>query len=416
MKRAYKGMFTSGVLAILWIAPAYGQDDVCLECHAESDFTSVDEAGNEISLFVDATLFAGSIHGEFGCVDCHVDVDMEVHPDGRLAEVDCNMCHDDIAEEYHKSIHFAGAERGDQDVATCADCHGTHNILPASDPAARHHPLNIAKTCARCHADPQITKAHDITIPNPLQAYQNSVHGVAVLSESNFDAATCVSCHGSHDVRAMGDSESPINWQHVPETCGQCHGEIMAQYEESIHWRAAKKGIRNSPVCTDCHGEHAVRRHDDPASPVHPLRVSSQTCERCHGSELLSSKYGLALSRTETFEQSYHGLAIKGGSLAAANCASCHGIHNILPSSNPRSLTYPANLSKTCGKCHANAKADFARGPVHITSTTTPGRVVHYVKTVYLWLIIVVIGGMLVHNGIDFVRKSRNRLAQRLES
>jgi hypothetical protein len=254
-----------------------------------------------------------------------------------------------------------------------------------------------------------------MTVQDPLRAYENSVHGIAVLTENNFDAATCVSCHGSHDVRAMGDPDSPINWRNVPETCGQCHGEIMEQYVESIHWTAALKGVRTSPVCTDCHGEHAVQSPEDPDSPVHPLRVSAETCERCHASELLSGKYGIATNRVETFENSFHGLAIRGGSVTAANCASCHGIHNILPSSNPNSLIYPANLSETCGKCHADVEAGFAAGPVHVTSTTAPGKIVFYVKTVYLWLIIVVIGGMILHNGIDFIRKSRGKLAQRFE-
>jgi hypothetical protein len=145
------------------------------------------------------------------------------------------------------------------------------------------------------------------------------------------------------------------------------------------------------------------------------LRVSTETCERCHASELLSDKYGVAANRAETYKNSFHGLAVRGGSVAAANCASCHGIHNILPSSNPNSLIYPANLSKTCGKCHTDMDEDFARGPVHVTSTTSPGRIVNYVKTIYLWMIIVVIGGMIVHNGVDFIRKSRGKIAQRLE-
>ncbi|MFQ5772310.1 MAG: cytochrome c3 family protein, partial [bacterium] len=242
-----------------------------------------------------------------------------------------------------------------------------------------------------------------------------SVHGIAVLSEQNFDAATCTSCHGSHEIRTMDDPRSPIYWKNVPETCGQCHGQIYEQYTESVHWGATRQGIREAPVCTDCHGEHEVKSPQDPESPVHPLRVSAATCERCHDSELITNQYGLPEDRGETFEQSYHGLAIKGGSLAAANCASCHGIHNILPSSDPRSLIHPANLAKTCGTCHQGATANFAKGPVHLTTTTTPGRVVQLVQKFYILLIVIIIGGMIIHNSADFIRRAKRKVRQRVE-
>jgi len=51
--------------------------------------------------------------------------------------------------------------------------------------------------------------------------------------------------------------------------------------------------------------------------------------------------------------------ASPGGQLFQANCASCHGVHNILPSSDPRSSVNAANLAKTCGVCHAGAGSRF---------------------------------------------------------
>jgi hypothetical protein len=59
---------------------------------------------------------------------------------------------------------------------------------------------------------------------------------------------------------------------------------------------------------------------------------------------------------------SFHGLASKSGSQTVANCASCHGVHGILPSSDPKSMINARNLPATCGKCHPGAGTRFALG------------------------------------------------------
>ncbi len=59
-------------------------------------------------------------------------------------------------------------------------------------------------------------------------------------------------------------------------------------------------------------------------------------------------------------------MASKVGSNTVANCASCHGVHNILPSSDPRSTINHANLAKTCGQCHPGANEKFIATKVHL--------------------------------------------------
>src|SRR5574338_805631 len=101
------------------------------------------------------------------------------------------------------------------------------------------------------------------------------------------------------------------------------------------------------------------------------------------------------------------------GSRIVANCASCHGVHNILPSSDPKSMINAANLPQTCGQCHIGAGVKFATGRIHLTSelvaangardiATTGTRIVRWI---YLPLIVLVIGGMVVHNGLIWARK-----------
>jgi cytochrome b subunit of formate dehydrogenase len=127
----------------------------------------------------------------------------------------------------------------------------------------------------------------------------------------------------------------------------------------------------------------------------------------------LTQKYAIAGERFKTFEDSYHGLASREGSTAVANCASCHGYHNIKPSSDPTSTVNKANLAVTCGKCHRGANENFAKGPVHVIVASNGETVLYWIKTFYISLIIVLIGAMFIHNLVDFVKKSKVRVAIR---
>lgn len=91
--------------------------------------------------------------------------------------------------------------------------------------------------------------------------------------------------------------------------------------------------------------------------------------------------------------------------MTAANCASCHGIHMILPASDPRSTINPKNLPKTCGKCHRDAGARFAITPVHVLPGMAEPTAVSWVRLFYLILIPLLIGLMFLHNVGDWASK-----------
>ena len=48
---------------------------------------------------------------------------------------------------------------GDTKVAVCIDCHSVHDIRPPSDPRSTVNPVNVAKTCSRCHSDAAYMKS-----------------------------------------------------------------------------------------------------------------------------------------------------------------------------------------------------------------------------------------------------------------
>lgn len=444
-------------------------NDDCLTCHADKDA----KRSNGRSVLVLKPKFDASVHGQAGvaCVDCHTDLAAATdfpHP-ARLKKVDCAACHDGApaSHPFHPEIAAAAAGKARLEVA-CADCHGNHEIAPVKDAAFAFSASLQSEACGSCHDDvksrflasehgkalargassaPTCLACHksrvtagaglDLAVLKRAQeqlclschvknkavsdrvsssagfiaSYEHSVHGAALL-RGNARAPTCVDCHGAHDARHGFDLSSPVNKMRVQQVCAKCHPSEDRSFSASVHGAALKKGNKDAPACTDCHGEHSILSPKDPSSSVAAKNVSARVCTPCHASLRLTEKWNLPRDRTQTFADSYHGLAARGGAVEVANCASCHGTHDILPSSNPASRVNRANIAATCGAsgCHPGANARFALGRVHITGTEKDSPVIYWISTLYMLLIFGVIGGMVLHNLLDFLRKARRQL------
>jgi hypothetical protein len=102
-------------------------------------------------------------------------------------------------------------------------------------------------------------------------------------------------------------------------------------------------------ACVDCHADLA-RTTDFP----HPEKLAPAQCASCHADAV--TQYG----------QGVHAQALrdKPGS-PAANCADCHGAHDILPAKDPASRTHHLSLVRTCGRCHGDP-ATIRRGGIAI--------------------------------------------------
>jgi len=207
--------------------------------------------------------------------------------------------------------------------------------------------------------------------------------------------------------------KSRVNRLSIAGTCGGCHGDVEKKYLESVHGKSLARGVTASATCTDCHGEHNILSPKDERSPVAAKNISSKVCTPCHASVRLTQKYGLQADRFQTFEDSYHGLAGKGGDVEVANCASCHGVHDIVPSSDTTSSISRNNLASTCGKCHPGANENFTKGSVHVIATSGDDKLLYFIASGYIILIMMVVGGMVLHNLLDFVRKSKTQLLYR---
>ena len=177
----------------------------CVECHA-----SLPEP-----LGVNAQEFSLSIHAQKGlnCTSCHGgdpssdDLEQSMSPAAGFKRnitrmqiaLLCGKCHSDAAymrtfnpslrtdqfSQYQTSVHGKLLAKGDTHVAVCTDCHTTHNIHPPNDPQSSVYPLNVAQTCANCHANAEYMKGYKIPT-NQFSLYSSSVHHEALTDARRF--------------------------------------------------------------------------------------------------------------------------------------------------------------------------------------------------------------------------------------
>lgn len=444
---------------VVWNPPARAgvmSNDDCMQCHADKSITR-STGSPPTSVFVDSLELRHSVHAQVACQKCHLGIVEAPHAE-KVATKTCEQCHAKQARALRQGIHRKAAHDGERTCRAChganahtmqpaksltvksceqchakqvtayassiharkgamklgkeacAKCHGdTHTLLAHTDLRAPTARGKVVEMCAKCHGDRELMLKRKIAIPAAYELFRASVHG-----RSNKEkAAICSDCHTAHEVRRAGDPQSTIYRTAIPTTCGQCHQKELKAYRMSVHGSAVERGITEAPVCTDCHGEHLIRGPKDASSPVSKAGVI-KTCSKCHEAQGIRETYGLAAGRLSTYEDSYHGLAARGGSPVVANCASCHGVHDILPSKDPRSRISERNLPVTCGKCHPGIGKTASITRVHEAMATSDNPVLFWVRKTYIWLIIIVLGGMAIHNLLDFTMKMRRRFRESL--
>lgn len=284
-----KTLFALAAPVFLLSVPAVGQEDLrCLSCHGKVGFRATLPSGEVLDLFVDPTPSKLSVHREKSCVDCHADVDEVPHP-RRPLRVNCRRCHypgsaegvpqNSKYQEFESSVHGRELARGNLRAPLCQDCHGSHLILPGSDPRSPLARSKVPKVCGTCHLE-------------VYGDYRVSVHGKA-LERGAPDAPVCTHCHGEHTITSPEEASSSVNPARVSETCARCHAKVfimekygvkveqVATYRDSFHGIANEFGELKAAHCASCHGAHRILPPEDPESAVHPRNIP-KTCGRCH--------------------------------------------------------------------------------------------------------------------------------------
>jgi len=389
-----KRLFVLVAFLIALVPPVAARAQDCLGCHGDRSTTS-SLAGDSVKgarLFVDPTQFKGSVHGKLGfdCTTCHQSI--SGYPHTKVSPVDCSGCHGDAAKQLAGSVHGrVNAETGTA-PAGCADCHGSHYILRPADPASKVYRLTQFQACATCHSDSTHMARFGQGNSASVRSYLESVHGKALLEKGLSIAPVCTDCHGqkgtgAHQIQPVSSAESPMNRARVVATCGNCHQGIVNAYTRGIHGKMYAAGNGDVPTCIDCHREHGIQSVTSPGSSVYPTQIAG-TCSRCHERAELNARYGLPSARRDTYLGSFHGIALEAGQLTVANCESCHGSHEILPSADTASTINPVHLVQTCGRCHPGIGERVKEGKIHVASVKRDINVFAYgVQLLYYALI-----------------------------
>jgi predicted CXXCH cytochrome family protein len=284
-------------------------DDIsarCAGCHADKEKMERARPGLPATQLQE---LQASVHGKLSttgkeriaqCTTCHnahgivavTDPRSPVHP-SNLANT-CAHCHAnttymrsynpslsvDQLEKYRTSVHGMRNARGDIKTAECAHCHGSHEILPATDVRSKVYPANLPGTCASCHANAAYMKHYGIPT-DQYDKFARSVHGVALLQKHDLGAPACNDCHGNHGA-------TPPGVESISKVCGTCHALNADLFSASPH----KEGFDKNkwPECETCHGNHEIVAAKNSLLGVTPEAV----CSRCHSAHERPAGYQVA--------------------------------------------------------------------------------------------------------------------------
>jgi len=353
-----KGMFALLIFlpALFQFARAAGGDQ-CFTCH--EGLGDKESAGYKHDIhFAKGITCAGCHGGNAKSEDMEKAMDKDAGyigvPKGDDISRACAKCHSDSLkmssygatiptnqwELLRTSVHARLATNGQEQIVQCITCHGVHGIVQVKSPASPVYPLNVVKTCSKCHADAAFMRSYNPSLPvDQEEKYRTSVHG-QLNGKGDPRPAVCSSCHGSHNILAASDVKSRVYPVNIPHTCAECHSnpdymksynirtDQFAQFSRSVHGvELMEKHDVSAPACNSCHGNHG-------AAPPGVSSVS-KVCGTCHA---LNADLFSASPHKKAFDEKH-----------LPECETCHGNHEILAATDTLLGT---SSGAVCSRCH----------------------------------------------------------------
>ncbi|GAB4246632.1 MAG: hypothetical protein Kow00109_22720 [Acidobacteriota bacterium] len=327
------------------------------------------------------------------------------HREGSAVSLQRDIPQDRILENYSMSIHGEGLFRKGLTVtAVCSSCHNAHLILEHSHPDSSINPVNVARTCMRCHArieevhvkviEGRLWEEEPHKIPACIDCHQPHKIRRTPVSPERVANRECLQCHGDPNLAVTRDGRRVSLFideaqyaasSHANTACAQCHtevssalkrpcaaiqnrvdcavchAEVVQEWQESAHGRFAAEGDPAAPTCRTCHDPHYTLSSRLPTSPTFPRNVP-QLCGQCHkaGGQAAVRIRSDIPDIVDSYVHSVHGRGVlEAGLVVSATCADCHTAHHELPKTDPRSSVHPRKLADTCGTCHKGIEEEF---------------------------------------------------------
>jgi thiosulfate reductase cytochrome b subunit len=198
----------------------------------------------------------------------------------------------------------------------------------------------------------------------------------AEFDPEEYDNAYCLSCHEGNEKILHGSVHSGLrctnchqgDFGDVPHnegkplklSCSDCHSDVASEYTKTIHGKWHARGDEYAASCPDCHGDHDILASSDRKSRTNKFNLH-RTCAVCHESKVILKARPIHYeTAVRDFVDSIHGKALLiDGLVVAPSCNDCHGVHDILPHTDPDSRISRGNAPKTCGKCHVLVEGIF---------------------------------------------------------
>jgi len=281
---------------------------------------------------------------------------------GAQQENSCLQCHAKLEGRLHTPVEGWKKSVHKEVGVFCQDCHGgdpsARDIRQAKAETAGYigkpQTKDIPALCAKCHADIKRMRQYNIRTDQYAE-YLTSIHGKLLIEKGDTRVATCVSCHGTHEIRRKRDPLATVFHTRVPETCGKCHSDQermkpyniptnqLALYKESYHGqilygKIPDKNPALAPNCATCHGIHG-------ATPPGVTEVPN-VCGNCHS------------VTANAFRESPHYIAMEETGMP--RCIDCHGNHRIV---YPSLTMFEGGEEGHCGMCHDESDEEtYGRG------------------------------------------------------
>lgn len=147
------------------------------------------------------------------------------------------------------------------------------------------------------------------------------------------------------------------------DVCVDCHAKLEGKLKVVADQSAASVHGHKGMSCTTCHGGSS---EDDAGAKApgsgfrgHIGRAQiTELCGSCHadGNRMKAFNPSLRTDQLSLYHTSVHGSKLAQGDEHVAVCTDCHGVHDIVAGSDPRSPVHPTNITDTCKRCHSDTE------------------------------------------------------------
>lgn len=294
-----------------------------------------------------------------GCLLCHKYPKM-----GRITDEGARRSYYVLPQVFSRTVHRN---------VPCRDCHNYIQELP-------HKPVTTGVTCNQeCHSVENPATGKNFSHQRVYEYYKESIHGRAKIVEgADNDKPYCITCH-TNPLYNPGEEVPPAA---VTDRCVICHEDYTFVKTWYNHTARRIRQVRRTSqqiveLCSSCHG--------DPSMVARRLKLAKE-----EGREL-GPKFKNAVA---TYDKSFHGKVTRYGFKLAANCLDCHAdykdyylsVHDIRPSSDPKSPVYKSHRFETCKRCHKNATQNYSGIDPHPPLEANENPTLHVVEEFYNWI------------------------------